>query len=111
MHYSVSTIILLSWFLTNNTHLTQYGTVNLQYIYPIVNVEYKFYLFISCYEITYYVLSLLYYFFIKNIKRKDDTIMFIHHIATIILIIICVDYFILQYLNDIIIFVICSNII
>ena len=44
MHYSVSTIILLSWFLTNNTHLTQYGTVNLQYIYPIVNVEYKFYL-------------------------------------------------------------------
>lgn len=85
IHYVISSSILSILFLNNKYCINNYGlfilnksctfNLKLSYLYDIMIL----------FETSYYIVSLLYLYFYKIIKRKDQKIMYFHHILTLIL--------------------------
>lgn len=93
IHYIISSSIINILFLNNKYCINDYGlfiinksclfNLKLPYLYDMLIL----------FETSYYIVSLLYLYFYKIIKRKDQKIMYFHHILTLIL-------FRFSYFND-----------
>lgn len=85
IHYTISNLILSVIFFNNIDCINTNGTFMLKTECSENLNLLNLYNLLIIYESSYYIISLIYLYFYKKIKRKDQLIMYIHHILTMLL--------------------------
>ena len=85
-HYTLSSLPLIYLWITNFDCVNSLGlivTTN-KCVYNQINLD--LYNLIILFDVSYYIVSIVYSLFYKRVKRKDQLMLYMHHIITFVLI-------------------------